>query len=600
MSSLNFKKYAPKEKLLPSEWAERHVLIGASNARPGKISFREAPFQKGILDTIVDPKINRISVMSAAQIGKTMIALCVLGYFTEHEPMSQIMMQPTQPDLRKWLEGKFDPMVAANPILQKTYAKPRGREGVNNSEMKAFAGGILYLAWAGSQNSQRGISAPIICTDETDAYGNSEEGHPVNLLRQRSETFGEKRKLLELSTPTVKNKSWIEQAYLQGDQRKFWVICPHCSEKQTLEWKQVRWEEDDVSTARMYCKKCDYGFNDTERIKLVRYAESDGGGWQPERETRNHASFQLSALYSPLRRLQDIVQNFIDVDSDVNQDLSVFYNTVLGETYEHTGDTADEHELASRTEDYQQVPKGVKIITAAIDVQKERLECEVVGWGKDEERWNLDYQIFHGDTSDYRNDCYKNAIKYLSKGLACEGGGFMFVSGIGIDIGYNAMTIYDVIHRHGRKMPPIFAVKGVGGWLRDEIVTTKPQIMPNGKYRPPVHSLAVDKLKQVLMKRLNITEIGAGYCHFPHERSGTEYFKQLTSEVLMFNKTTGKWKWQKKDADANEALDCAVYNYAVLHILSPDLSIAQRHNFTKGGKSAQPKKRQKHIKNKWV
>lgn len=601
MPRLSLSRYAPKEHLLPSEWAEKNVLVSAGNARPGRISFREAPFQRGILDTCIDPSINRITVMTCAQIGKTMIALCLLGFFTEHEPMSQILMQPTQPDLRKWLSGKFDPMIDANPKLQKVYAKPRGREGANNQEMKTFAGGILYLAWAGSPNTQRGISAPVVICDETDAYEASAEGHPVNLLRQRSETFGEKRKLLELSTPTVKNKSWIEQAYKQGDQRKFWVVCPHCGEKQTLEWEQVKWEEDDVATAKVHCKKCDHGFNDTERIKLIRYAESDGGGWVPNRETRGHASFQLSALYSPLRRLQDVVQNFIDVDSDVTQDMGVFYNTVLGETYELEGDTADEHELEARTEDYQEVPKGVKIITAAIDVQKDRLECELVGWGRDEERWNLDYQIFEGDTSDYRNVCYKNAIKSLSKGLACEGGGFMFVSGVGIDIGYNAMTVYEVIYRHGRKMPAIFAVKGVGGWDRDEIRITAPTLMTNGKYRPAVHSLAVDRLKRVLMKRLNITEAGPGYCHFPHERSGTEYFKQLTSEVMLFNKNTGKWKWTKKDADDNEALDCAVYNYAVLHILNPDLSIAKRHNFTKGGnRKAVPRKRANTIKNKWV
>ena len=69
-------------------------MIPAGNARPGRVSFREAPYQRGILDTFVDPSINRITVKSAAQIGKTLIALMVLGYFTEHEPMTQILMQP--------------------------------------------------------------------------------------------------------------------------------------------------------------------------------------------------------------------------------------------------------------------------------------------------------------------------------------------------------------------------------------------------------------------------------------------------------------------------------------------------------------------------
>ena len=147
----------------------------------------------------------------------------------------------------------------------------------------------------------------------------------------------------------------------------------------------------------------------------------------------------------------------------------------------------------------------------------------------------------------------------------------MFISGIGIDSGYNTLAVYDVVFRHGRKRPSIYALKGVGGWNREMLKSTKPMLMQNGKVRPPVHTLAVDIMKRVLMMRLNIPTVGAGYCHFPTDRSGTEYFNQLTSEMLMLNPKTNKMRWTKKDHDDNEALDCAVYNYAVLHILNPDL-----------------------------
>ena len=70
MASLSFAIYAPKEHLLPSAWAEKHVMIPAGNARPGKISFRDAPYQRGILDTVLDPSINRVTVMSGSQIGE--------------------------------------------------------------------------------------------------------------------------------------------------------------------------------------------------------------------------------------------------------------------------------------------------------------------------------------------------------------------------------------------------------------------------------------------------------------------------------------------------------------------------------------------------
>ena len=605
MPELNFTRYTPKEKLQPSSWAERNVLVPAGNARPGRISFREAPFQKGMLDVCADPNINRVTMMTAAQIGKTMVALIMLGYFTDHQPRSQILMQPTQTDMKKWLETKFDPMVSANGRLQSLYAKPRGREGANNSNMKTFRGGHLILAWAGSLNTTRGVSAPITICDEVDAYEHSEEGHPVDLLWQRSATFGDQRKLIEMSTPTVHEKSRIENSYYQGDQRRFWVVCPHCEDKHTLEWTQVKFDKDNVSSALIHCPKCDHGFNDTERIAMIRYAEEDGGGWEAERDCRGHASFQLSALYSPLRRLQDIVQTYIAAEA--NRSESTFWNTCLGETYEHKGDTADEHELAERVEDYGvEVPDGVKVLVAGTDVQKDRLECEVVGWGTGEERWNIAYEIFYGDTSNPRDKCYKDWIQYLSKGFVCANDGRMFVSGVGIDSGFNTVPVYEVIYQHGRRPPPIFALKGVGGWNRETLRSTGAQMTVTGRMRPAVHTLAVDTLKGVLMKRLNLTidketgDIPPGYCHFPTERAGTEYFTELTSEVLLHNPRTNKWKWTKKDHDENEALDCAIYAYGTLLILKPDLQSGVRHGYFKSGKPSGKRRTVRSIKNQFV
>ena len=572
-------------------------MIPAGNARPGRVSFREAPYQRGILDTFVDPSINRVTVMSAAQIGKTLIALMVLGYFTEHEPMSQILMQPTMTDSKKWLETKFDPMVAANPRLQEIYAKPRGREGANNSEMKTFKGGHLILAWAGSANTARGVSAPIVICDEVDGYTYTEEGHPVDLLWRRSATFGDRRKLLEISTPTVKNKSRIENSYYQGDQRQFYVVCPHCGERHTLTWDNVRYDEEDIGSAKIHCPGCDYGFNDTERIAMVRYADQDGGGWEPSEPTRGHASFQLSALYSPLQRIRDVVEAYIAAEKNP-ESVPTFYNTCLGETYEQTGDGADEHELMERVEDYPaEVPRGVKILTASVDVQQDRLECEVAGWGSGEERWNIAYEVFHGDTSDPKDRCFVEMLRFVSKGFQHEAGDRMFVEGVGIDSGFNALVIYAFVQNQAGRLPKFFALKGIGGFNRDVIQWSKPQKTYQG-IRPALYTIAVDILKRTLMQRLNISEVGVGYCHFPNDRAESEYFTQLTSEVLLHDPRTNKWKWEKKDRGNNEALDCAIYNYAVLHILKPDLEANVRYGVRTKGK--QQRKRQRTVKNRWI
>ena len=345
----------------------------------------------------------------------------------------------------------------------------------------------------------------------------------------------------------------------------------------------MTYDADDVSTALIHCPECGVGFNDTERISMVRYAKSDGGGWIAEKPTRGHASFQLSALYSPLRRLRDIVQNYLDVEKDPGQNMSTFYNTVLGLTYEADGEGAEEHELAERVEEYPaEVPAGVKILTAGVDIQKDRIEAEIAGFGSGEERWNIAYEIFEGDPSDPKDECYSALMRFVSKGFEYEGGGKMFVSGVGIDSGYNTLVIYNFVRKQAGKMPPIYALKGIGGWNREVLKASKPTRTYRG-YRPAIYSVAVDILKRIQMQRLNIPKPGAGYCHFPLDRVQTDYFQQLTEEVCLLDQRTNKWKWERRSNGPNEAFDCAIYNYATLHILKPDLESNLRHRLSKKG-----------------
>ena len=584
--ALSAKHLEIKKPLSIPEWAEANIVVPSNSARPGPVSFLDMPFQKSILMAFMDNLVEQVTVESAAQIGKTFLALCVLGYFTDEKPMSQMFMQPTQSDMKKWIATKFDKMLAANPRLANLFAKARSREGVNTQEIKEFRGGELVLAWAGSQNTQRGISAPIIVCDEVDAYEYSEEGHPVDLIWQRSATFGGRRKLMEISTPTVVNESRIEQDYMQGSMKEYEVVCKNCQQGWVFAWEHVKYDPKDASTARLHCVHCDTPYDDTERIKLVRYAESDGGGWKAQKKNDRHQSFQISALYSPLQRLRDIVQVFIKADDDP-QKLSTFYNTCMGVTWEKTGETAEADALESRCENYEApVPLGVKVLTAGIDVQQDRLECEITGWGQGEESWNIAYEIFHGDTNNPNDMCYRELWKFLNKGFEVQFGGRMFVQAACIDSGFNTLSVYQFVRAHQSRIPAIYAIKGIGGWNRDVIKGSKPTQTYRG-YRPALFSIGVDIAKRILMHRLNIQTVGQGYCHFPQERAQDEYFNQLTSEVLVYDPKTGKRKWEKKDTSiANEALDCRIYAFAALHILQPDLNVM--HGYHKGNKGSTP------------
>ena len=560
----------PPPDLKPSEWAEEHIYIPVGNARPGLISFEEMTYQRGMLDAAADPEIQRITLKMGAQTGKTMTSLCLMGYYTLHRPLSQMFMQPTERDKDKWLETKFNPMVDANPAFQDCYATPRGRNGVNNNDMKTFDGGWLTFAWSGAPNTQRGISAPIIICDEVDGYKYTAEGHPVELLWQRSATFGDDRLLIEMSTPTIAGKSRIERSYLQGDCRQFFVVCPDCKHEHLLEWTEatVRWEKGKPNTALMHCPKCDRSFNDYDRIGLIQNAERDGGGWRAQQENYSgHASFHLNSLYSPLRRLSHIVDAYESANDQTSE--QTFRNTILCEVWEETGERGDHEDLYQRTEVYDaEVPKGVRILTAGVDVQADRIEYEVVGWSKDEESWSIDYVVVQGDTS--QGAVYKKLFSELKKTYTGVSGTKWHVYAAGIDTGYNTGKVYDAIRYAGRT-PIIFALKGRSGWKVNEVERTSRAKIDRGRWRPDIISVGVDPVKRTIMQRLNIQETGPGYCHFPYDRE-LEYFLQLTAEQLVRKNKMGfpVDSWEKK-YERNEAFDCRVYSYAVLRLLAPVL-----------------------------
>ncbi|WP_320179651.1 phage terminase large subunit family protein [Roseovarius pacificus] len=561
--------FAPPPNLAPSDWAEQSIYIPVGNAVPGLIRFDNAPYQREPLNMTADPNCNRITLMWGAQVGKTTLALCGQAYRIAQNPQSQIMMQPSQGDLHTWLETKFNPMVEANDDLQDRIAKPRSREGVNNQNMKSYPGGFMMFSWSGSPKTMRGRSAPFIVCDETDGYDRTHEGHPVGLLWQRAATFGDQRLLMEISTPTIKGASWIESAFEQGDQRRFHVPCPHCSDLQPLRWANVTWDKGDdgehlPETAGYACESCGTVWTDGERVTAIRQGE-----WIAARPFRGHASYHLNELYSCFRRLSDVVQSFLD--KKAANDLQTFVNVSLAETWEEEGDQVDATGLIERVEQFPApVPQGAALLTAGVDMQQDRLEVEVVGWGLGEESWSVDYKVLWGDPM--QTDVWQDLDDLLGETFLHQSGAHLPISAAAMDTGGTAgMTQAAYEYARGKLGRRLFAIKGVGGWGRP--IVSAPSRKRSGRRARPVDLFTVgtDEAKVVVQRRLGFAPPGPGACHFPDDRD-PEYFHQLTAERLQTRMVKGfaVREWHKT-RDRNEALDCRVYALAALKILNPNI-----------------------------
>lgn len=579
----------PPPDIPPSVWAESNVRIPADNAIPGPYRIANAPYQREPMDMMIAPDCYRVTLMWGAQVGKTLTALCVQGYAIAMRPRSQMMMQPSQGDVQTWLETKFNPLIDSSPSIKRRIAKPRGRDGVNNQRMKSYPGGFLMMAWAGSPKTMRGRSAPLIVCDEVDGYEKTPEGHPVGLLWQRSATFGDERFLMDISTPTVKGASYIESSFEDGDQRRFYVACPHCGEHQTLKWENVTWhgrkstcvadahedlthEEHFPETAVYACVACGGTWNDGERIAAIRQAESVGAGWKASKPFRGHASYHLWEAYSTMRKLSDIVRDYIDkLKTD---DLQTFVNVSLAEPYELQGDKANASELEQRAEDFPaQVPMGGVYLTAGIDMQMDRLEVEVVAWGEGEESWSVDYRVLWGDP--LAGEVWDDLDELLAETYQHESGARLPISAALLDTGgTSGYTQCAYEYLRGKTGRRLFGGKGVGGWGRPIVEKVMRKQSGRNARKVDLFAIGVDEAKLVVMRRLANTIPGPGYCHIPKDREDlAEWCRQITAEKLVLRYVKGRpiREWRKPDKARNEALDCRVYALAALKIMQPPL-----------------------------
>jgi phage terminase large subunit GpA-like protein len=582
----------PPPDLLPSQWAESKdgVRIPTGNAVPGPYRVANAPYQREPMDCFVDPNCYRVTLMWGAQIGKTLTALCIQGYAIATRPRSQMMMQPAQNDAQTWLETKFNPLVDASPSIRKRIAKPRGREGVNNQRMKSYPGGFLMMAWAGSPKTMRGRSAPLIVCDEVDGYPRTPEGHPVGLLWQRSATFGDDRFLFEISTPTIKGSSYIEAAFEDGDQRYFYIACPHCDTFQAMRWENVTWhgrlstcvadaledathDDHKPESAAYRCEACSATWNDGQRIAAIRNAEATGGGWRASKPFKGHASFHAWEAYSTMRKLGDIVRDYLDKLK--TEDLQTFVNVSLSQTYEEQGDKVESSALEARAETFAaQVPMGGVYLTAGVDMQTDRLEVEVVAWGEGEESWSVDYRVLWGDP--LAGEVWEDLDALLAEEFIHESGATLKISAACVDTGGTSgytQCAYDYLR--GKTGKRIFGIKGQAPSFGKPIVE-KVQRKQSGKNARKVDLflVAVDEAKLIVMRRLAGEKVGPGYCHIPdHREDLAEWAKQITAEKLVIRYVKGQpvREWTKPEKARNEALDCRVYALAALKIMQPSL-----------------------------
>jgi len=137
--------------------------------------------------------------------------------------------------------------------------------------------------------------------------------------------------------------------------------------------------------------------------------------------------------YSPQRAWTDIVTEFESAlkaleKGDVGP-MQLFVNETLGETWELAGERTDEHALQARAEPYKlcTVPRGALILTAGVDVQRNRWEITVYGWGRGLESWVVDVAVLEGNPA--VDEEWGAVLEYLQRRYPQDAGGLNRESG---------------------------------------------------------------------------------------------------------------------------------------------------------------------------
>lgn len=588
--------WAPPPRISVSQWAdENRVLSSESSAEPGRWHTSRAPYQKEIMDSISQPGIEKTVVMSSSQVGKSEIVNNTIGYFIDLDPGPMLLVEPTEADAEDYSKRRIAPMIRDTKCLTEKVSDSKARDTHNTITMKAFPGGFLGIGGANAPGGLASRPIRILLCDEVDRYPDSAgtEGDPVGLAEKRTITFWNRKKVF-VSSPGIKGRSRIEDEFLEGTRERWRLRCPKCGEYIFITIPNMIYKAEKdakgnhiVKDIAFRCPKCKGDSNERDW-------KAQPGKWVADNpKAEGIRSFQLNALVSPWYSWKEIISGYLRSKSDPEK-LKVFTNTILGEPYEVKGEIENEDFLVQRREKYgAELPDGVLMLTASVDVMDKFMEYEVVGWGKGDESWGIRHGIVAG--SPENKETWRVVDDVLKAEYHFANGTALMIACTCIDSGGHFTTqVYEYCKFNERRN--VFAIKGMGGIripLIDKISRVKSE-------NPVIKNtlliiLGVDEGKTAVIENLKVKTPGPCYCHFPsNEEYDIQYFKGLIAEKQVPRKVKGRivYNWEKVSPDArNEPLDLRNYARAALKLVHPNYErLEERLKSIQGTQKQAPEK----------
>lgn len=611
-----------KEYQLPSEYIQRVRYIDKSlSPFPGKFSYEKFPYFKEIVDRLSpqDPT-KYVFVMKGNQCGYTTGVLEPgLMYFMGADAEEQALVLPDGTMARDYVKTKLESCIdncGLRPMLASQNKKAKSARDSGDTAMhKQYPGGSLRIFGGGSGNRFRNFSYKIIFADEADALLTKikGEGDLFTLLSARQDAYPHHSKLVIGSTPKEESTSLINRLFHEGDERYYYVPCKYCGKMQKLEWavwdehdksKQIGgivWQNDEhfmpiLATVGYKCRFCGGIMKNYDKVNIIQHGE-----WRAEndRPARSGAvSYHITALYNPpgMFGWEDYVEQWSlawDIKNNRVKDIEkyrAFRNLKQGLPFQEQHETV-KYERALRYRRFgfargfvpnrmaeRDCGSPVLILVASVDVQKNGLYLDIVGYTERGCNFSIDFKWIEGATEqfggpwDVLSDIFSNGVFFDEEGRKYK---IMIML---VDSGHYTSWVYAFVSQF---RAGVYACKGQE-WIKDGQVY---QLFAPATLKqiglPLAYHINTGALKDRIANEMNRLFWNDGqvqpawYPNFP-EDFGDDYFKMYEAEekVEVVDKWTGKYLktiWRQKFGADNHAFDTRVYNKGALEIFADDI-----------------------------
>ncbi|MFN3077189.1 MAG: phage terminase large subunit family protein [Alphaproteobacteria bacterium] len=594
-----------------AEWAECHRIVSADSGspHPGPWKNARAPYLTEIMEVLsFDHPAVDVVFKKSHQIGGTETAMNLILYCIDHRPAPILYVLPSLDTAKRFVKTKLNPSIEATPVIRRKVREQKSRdEDGSTTSFKKFSGGYMVITGANSSKDLKMVSARVLILDEVTEFPRDvdEQGDPVSLAEKRTTAYqrtGAKR--FYLSTPGQKGTCRVSMKYEASDQRRLYVPCPHCGDYHMLKWSNLHWRSDvPPYGAHFVCPGCGSEIEPRHKGTMVAsgvwiktYPEDGSQSmfpavFPPADLARHRArpsngrqpGFHLWQAYSLLVDWDEMVRVHMEAKGHHAKEKD-FIQQVLGEDYEEAVDVPDAEVLVTRVQSYRlgTLPHGVLFTTGAADVQHNRIEWAIYGWGVGLTSWLVDKGVIECEPAE-PSTWWTKMDAVVNRRYTDALGRKWPIDAFGIDTGYLSSVIYRWCARHAGS-ERVFALDGRGAWRLPPIGQFSVRdvdwegrkvgsvlLYPVGTYDQK------SELYVALRKTLDGPDRDgrwpAGVVHFP-DACDLGFFRQLTAEHLRrgFNKLGGPvLEWAKRQKDQpNEALDIAVYARALAHHASDD------------------------------